>query len=71
MRPKSQPRVIERDDGRRSTTVVVQRCCNGCGHEIGDVTNDEVLLAYAGRMLPDVRHECPWCAPFLAEAADA
>lgn len=52
-------------DGSR--TMTVQRCCNGCGHRIGDVTIFEINASIDGLPLPDVRHECPWCAPFLQE----
>lgn len=64
-RPNTPPVITERPDGSRSTLIRVKRCCNGCGHEIGDITDTEIGLAYLGRMMPDVRHECPWCAPFL------
>lgn len=49
--------------------MTVQRCCNGCGREIGDVTRDEIDAAIAGLPPSDVRDECPWCAPFLPEVA--
>lgn len=70
MRRRTPPRTIELPDGRRTTTLVAQRCCNGCHREIGDANEDELDRAIAGLPLPDVRHECPWCASFLAEAAD-
>lgn len=60
-------REIRHADGRVSTVLVTQRCCNGCGREIGDVNEMELDCAVTGRPLPDVRTECPWCAPFLAE----
>ena len=41
--------------GRRITT---KRCCNGCGNEVGDLTDLELYAAIAGRELPDVRDEC-------------
>jgi hypothetical protein len=47
--------------------MTVQRVCNGCGRDIGDVTSAEIDAAIAGLPLSDVRHECPWCAPFLTE----
>jgi hypothetical protein len=67
--------------GRRMTTpeltlpgggkrIHVQRCCNGCGQPIGDVTDAEINGAIDGSALPDVRKECPRCAPTL-EIADA
>jgi hypothetical protein len=51
------------DDG--STTITVQRCCNGCGDPIGDVTFIEINLAIDGLPLPDVRPECPRCRPTM------
>lgn len=50
-------------DGRYLITV--QRCCNGCGEQIGDVTLIEIELGIAGRPLPDVRMECPRCRPSM------
>lgn len=67
MRTKTRPRVWTDDDGREHRTMTVQRCCNGCGREIGDVTEAEIEAAITGAPLSDVRDECPWCAPFLAE----
>lgn len=49
------------NDGAR--VVTVKRCCNGCSTEFGDVTAAELDAAIAGRPLPDVRDECPTCAP--------
>ncbi|UXA19501.1 hypothetical protein [Mycobacterium sp. SMC-4] len=69
MRPKTPPRIWTDDDGREHRTMTVQRCCNGCRREIGDVTAEEIERAVAGLPLLDVRDECPWCATFLAEAA--
>ena len=48
-------------DGSQSITV--QRCCNGCGDTLGDVTMAEIECAIDGRPLPDVRMECPNCRP--------
>jgi len=45
--------------------ITVQRCCNGCGEQIGDVTMIEMELAIAGEPLPDVRPECPRCRPTM------
>jgi hypothetical protein len=50
-------------NGRRHITV--QRCCNGCGDPLGDVTMIEINLAIDGRPLPDVRPECPRCRPSM------
>lgn len=51
------------EDG--STTFTVQRCCNGCGYSLGDVTMIEIQLAIDGLPLPDVRMECPRCRPSM------
>jgi hypothetical protein len=53
-----------------STRIHVKRCCNGCGEQIGDVTMAEINCAMDGTPLPDVRAECPRCAPTL-ERSDA
>jgi hypothetical protein len=53
------------DDG--STTITMKRCCNGCGHYLGDVDNRDVD---AHGNLTDVRGECDNCRPLVeAEAA--
>jgi hypothetical protein len=67
MRTHTEPRVNVNPDGRTTTTHTVQRVCNGCGHEVGDATDDELAAVIRGLPLPDVRDECPWCAPFLTE----
>lgn len=67
MRTHTPPVTTIREDGRTSTRHTVQRACNGCGHDIGDVTEEEMEAAINGWPLPDVRHECAWCAMFLAE----
>lgn len=59
--PRSSTPDVKNPDG--STSMTVQRCCNGCGEEIGDVTDWEMSCAVAGRLLPDVRGECPTCTP--------
>mgnify|MGYP003609793331 CR=1 FL=1 len=69
MRTHTLPEVTVREDGTASTRFTVQRVCNGCRRGIGDVTSDEMDCIIADRPLPDVRHECPWCALFLAEEA--
>ena len=48
-----------------SGTITVQRCCNGCGLSLGDVTLTEIECAIDGRPLPDVRPECPDCRPLM------
>jgi hypothetical protein len=52
-------------DGSR--TMTSKRACNGCGAFIGDVTDQEMSLAIAGALLPDVRGECPACGPTAPE----
>jgi hypothetical protein len=66
MRTKTPPKVWTDEDGREHRVMTVQRCCNGCGREIGDVTDDEITAAITGAPLTDVRDECPWCALTLA-----
>jgi hypothetical protein len=56
------PDVLNPDGSR---TLTVQRCCNGCGDPLGDVTLIEINLAIGGRPLPDVRPECPRCRPSM------
>lgn len=67
MRTHTPPHVTTRPDGTTSTRITVQRVCNGCGHDVGDVNADEMEAVITGDRLQDVRFECPWCAPFLAE----
>lgn len=43
-------------DGKK--ILHVKRCCEQCGREIGDVNEQELEAAVAGRRLPDVRDEC-------------
>ena len=49
------------------TTVVMKRACNGCGTQIGDVTDQEMACGINGLPLPDVRKECPNCGPTAPE----
>ncbi|MGW1998469.1 hypothetical protein [Embleya sp. NPDC001921] len=49
-----------------SRTIRVQRCCNGCGLPLGDVTDAEMKCAGYGDPLPDVRDECPDCSTATA-----
>lgn len=51
------------DDG--STTITMQRACNGCGQLLGDVTDIEVDRAIAGLPPLDVRAECGHCRPLV------
>ena len=56
-------RTPERANPDGSRTITVQRCCNGCGEPLGDVTLTEINAAIDGLPLPDVRPECPRCRP--------
>lgn len=67
MRTHTPPETIVREDGTTTTRHKVQRACNGCGRDVGDVTEAEMEAVINGRPLADVRDECPWCAMFLAE----
>lgn len=58
----TRPRTPDRKNENGSTTVHVQRCCNGCGETIGDATQAELDCAVTGRPLPDMRGECPNCS---------
>jgi hypothetical protein len=55
-------------DGSRRITV--QRCCNGCGDPLGDVTDAEITAAVDGRSLPDVTWECPRCSSTAQKLRD-
>jgi hypothetical protein len=50
-----------------STTIVMKRACNGCGTQLGDVTDQEMARGINGLPLPDVRRECPTCGPTAPE----
>ena len=67
MRTRTPVQETVKPDGTTSRRFRVQRVCNGCGEEVGDANRDEIDRSIAGLPLPDVRHECAWCAPFLAE----
>ncbi|MEU8968100.1 hypothetical protein AB0D11_02295 [Streptomyces monashensis] len=62
-RPNTPDRINE--DG--SKTITTKRACNGCGQLLGDITDQEMALAVAGGPMPDVRRECPTCAPTAPE----
>ena len=49
---------VEVEPGDEVHTVRMQRCCNGCGRQLRDVTLAEVDAAIAGTPLPDVTDEC-------------
>lgn len=53
----------DRINSSGSRTITTKRACNGCGQLLGDITNEEMAAAIAGRPLPDVRRECPACGP--------
>jgi len=59
--------VTVNEDGHKRTTIHMKRACNGCGQDVGDVTDAELDCAVDGRPLPDVRGECDNCRP-IAEA---
>lgn len=50
----------ENEDG--STTIVLKRCCNGCGVKLGDVEDRDVDKH---GHLTDVRGECEICRPLV------
>jgi len=52
------------------TTFTVQRCCNGCGQQLGDATEWETVHASLGLGAFDVRDECPTCALQLPGGAE-
>lgn len=54
----STPRVTRPSGGK---TITVQRVCNGCGNDIGDATEPELVAAMLGRDLPDATADCPTC----------
>lgn len=55
------------EHGRKTTTIKMKRACNGCGQYLGDVTDQEMARGINGLPLPDVRRECPDCAPTAPE----
>ncbi|MFE2712283.1 hypothetical protein ACFXKI_09900 [Streptomyces mirabilis] len=63
----TRPTTPDRTNPDGSKTITTKRACNGCGHLIGDITNQEMALAIAGASLPDVRRECVTCAPTAPE----
>ncbi|MEV6833534.1 hypothetical protein AB0N17_03220 [Streptomyces sp. NPDC051133] len=63
----TRPNTPDRVNADGSTTITTKRACNGCGQLLGDITAQEVALAIAGAPLPDVRRECPACAPTAPE----
>lgn len=57
----TRPSTPNQVDGTQ-VTLTVKRTCNGCGRELGDANDVELLAAIAGDDLPDVRVECG-CVP--------
>lgn len=55
-------RVTVDEHGRKTTTIKVQRACNGCGQYLGDPDNRDV--DQHGE-LTDVRGECQHCRPLV------
>lgn len=53
--------IIHVGGGRRGRQIAVKRVCNGCGTQLGDVTENEMLDATLGRPLLPVDHECGLC----------
>jgi hypothetical protein len=47
----------------------VKRCCNGCGDQLGDVSEYEMQAGLAGDPLPDVRWECWRCSAQVSRAS--
>jgi hypothetical protein len=54
----------------KRTQHTVQRCCNGCRREIGDMTELEGQCAVEGWPLPDVRGECRDCSVDTTDLLD-
>lgn len=54
--------VTVHENGRKTTTMHLKRCCNGCGAALGDVEDRDV--DDSGN-LTDVRAECEHCAPMV------
>ncbi|MFF7142303.1 hypothetical protein ACFZB5_13775 [Streptomyces nodosus] len=65
----TRPWMEDRTNADGSTTIKMKRACNSCGQRLGDVTDTEMALAVNGLPLPDVRKECPACAPTAPEPA--
>ena len=63
----TRPWTENRTNADGSTSISMKRACNGCGQRLGDVTDTEMALAVNGLSLPDVRKECPACAPTAPE----
>ncbi|MCM8555672.1 hypothetical protein [Streptomyces sp. STCH 565 A] len=59
----ARPNTPDRINPDGSKTIKMKRACNGCGTLLGDVTEQEMAAGINGRPLPDVRRECPTCAP--------
>ncbi|MFH9823055.1 hypothetical protein [Streptomyces bobili] len=59
----TRPSTPDRTNPDGTTTIKMKRACNGCGERLGDITDEEMARAINGLPLPDVRQECPTCAP--------
>lgn len=59
----SRPTTPDRKNPDGTTTITVQRACNGCGRTLGDATTVELDCAYMGLPLPDVTAECGCTQP--------
>jgi hypothetical protein len=65
----TRPNTPDRVNPDGSRTITSKRACSGCGQLLGDVTEQEMVRAMGGLPLPDVRRECPACAPTAPEPA--
>ena len=65
----TRPWTEDRVDADGTRTITMKRACNGCGHLLGDITQQEMNAGIAGAPLPDVRRECPTCGPTAPEPA--
>ncbi|GHC38541.1 hypothetical protein GCM10010348_77380 [Streptomyces anthocyanicus] len=63
----ARPNTPDRINPDGPKTIKMKRACNGCGSLLGDVTEQEMAAGINGRPLPDVRRECPTCAPTAPE----
>jgi hypothetical protein len=65
VRTHTPDRITVDADGRTTTTIKVQRACNGCSQMLGDITEQEMNAAIAGLPQGDVRTECEHCKPLV------
>jgi hypothetical protein len=64
----TRPYTPDEQTGERSRRIYVKRCCENCGREIGDMTQEEGEAAMSGAPLPSVAEECG-CPPILEQLA--